>query len=553
MGGSENSYSKSSNSVLIGFVTYILIVQFCWFGNCSTTRYYEFKVEHKPVRKLCSDRSILTVNGQYPGPTIYAQEGDRVIVKVTNTVSYNVTLHWHGVRQQFSCWSDGAAYVTQCPIQTGRSYTYEFTIYQQRGTMFWHAHVGWLRATIHGAIVIYPITGMPYPFNFPYEEHVLILGEYWSADLKLLEEQTLQSGITPPADAYTINGHPGPLYSCSTKDTFILNAVPGKTYLLRMINAGINVESVFEITNHELTVVAVDGSYTRPFKISTLVLTPGQTADVLFTADQESRQYYMGMGPYIFDNNAPLNHALSLAVLKYIGSSDSSDMTEPINLQADRNGTGLMLGFMSKLRSFSIAENNLAVPDRVDQNLFYTVGINNINATTLPRMAVLQAYYYGLDESHNRADYFDDHFLPYSYYYNSVTKSRSKYGIPITMIPFNSNVQLVLQDTSLTTSTENHPVHLHGHSFYVVGFGLGKYSPGSARFNLEDPPLRNTVAVPGGGWAVIRFKADNPGVWFMHCHYNAHVNWGTAMAFIVKDGKNHMEILPPPPADLPAC
>lgn len=42
--------------------------------------------------------------------------------------------------------------------------------------MFWHAHVSWLRATVHGPIVIYPKAGVPYPFQFPYEEHVLVLG-----------------------------------------------------------------------------------------------------------------------------------------------------------------------------------------------------------------------------------------------------------------------------------------------------------------------------------------------------------------------------------------
>lgn len=83
----------------------------------------------------------------------------------------------HGVRQILSCWSDGPSYITQCPIQAGQSYTYEFTLVQQKGTLLWHAHVSWLRATVHGAIVIYPKTGVPYPFPFPYEEHIIVLGK----------------------------------------------------------------------------------------------------------------------------------------------------------------------------------------------------------------------------------------------------------------------------------------------------------------------------------------------------------------------------------------
>ena len=84
----------------------------------------------------------------------------------------------HGVRQMLSCWADGPSYITQCPIQPGQTYTYEFTIVHQRGTLWWHAHISWMRATVHGALVIYPKKGVPYPFKHPYEEHILIFGNY---------------------------------------------------------------------------------------------------------------------------------------------------------------------------------------------------------------------------------------------------------------------------------------------------------------------------------------------------------------------------------------
>jgi hypothetical protein len=81
------------------------------------------------------------------------------------------------VRQLRTGWSDGPAYVTQCPIQTGQSFTYSFTLTGQRGTLLWHGHVNWLRATVHGAIVILPKLGVPYPFPKPDEEKIIILGE----------------------------------------------------------------------------------------------------------------------------------------------------------------------------------------------------------------------------------------------------------------------------------------------------------------------------------------------------------------------------------------
>ena len=65
--------------------------------------------------------------------------------------------------------------------------------------------------------------------------------------------------------------------------------------------------------------------------------------------------------------------------------------------------------------------------------------------------------------------------------------------------------------------------------------------------------MRNTVGVPVNGWAVIRFVADNPGVWLMHCHLDVHITWGLAMAFLVEDGVGELQSLEAPPPDLPLC
>lgn len=82
----------------------------------------------------------------------------------------------HGIRQRLTCWFDGPAYVTQCPIKAGQSFTHKFTLLNQRGTLFWHAHVSWLRATVHGPLIIYPKQGANYPFQIPFQEHVIVLG-----------------------------------------------------------------------------------------------------------------------------------------------------------------------------------------------------------------------------------------------------------------------------------------------------------------------------------------------------------------------------------------
>lgn len=96
-----------------------------------------------------------------------------------NNLNYQIKF-WtgrHGVRQLRTGWADGPAYITQCPIPPGQSYVYNFTITGQRGTLLWHAHILWLRATVHGALVILPKRGVPYPFPAPHKEVNVILGE----------------------------------------------------------------------------------------------------------------------------------------------------------------------------------------------------------------------------------------------------------------------------------------------------------------------------------------------------------------------------------------
>jgi len=122
------------------------------------------------------------------------------------------------VFQRGSPWADGPSMVTQCPVKPGCNYTYRFNVRGQEGTLWWHAHISFLRATVYGALVIRPRGGAAsYPFSpKPHREEVLLLGEWWNANVEDLDRMAFLTGNTPPnADAYTINGKPGDFYNCS--------------------------------------------------------------------------------------------------------------------------------------------------------------------------------------------------------------------------------------------------------------------------------------------------------------------------------------------------
>ncbi|CAL1385650.1 unnamed protein product [Linum trigynum] len=548
---------------------FVLVCFLPAFVDCAV-RHYNFKVVMKNTRKLCSSKPIVTVNGRFPGQTLYAREDDTVLVRVVNHVKYNVSIHWHGIRQLRTGWADGPAYITQCPIQPGQSYLYNFTVTGQRGTLLWHAHILWLRATVHGGIVILPKLGVPYPFPAPHKEVVVVLGEWWKSDTEAVINEAIKSGSAPNvSDAHTINGHPGPISNCASQGGFTLPVQAGKTYMLRLINAALNEELFFKIAGHKLTVVEVDATYVKPFKTDTVLIAPGQTTNVLVSADQSSGKYLVAASPFM-DAPIPVDNRTATATVSYAGTLSSAQTT--LTIPPPQNATAVANKFTNSLRSLNSKKFPAAVPKNVDHNLFFTVGLGinrcpsckagngtrvvaSINNVTfvMPTTALLQAHFF------KQKGVFTTDFPanpPHVFNYTGTPPANlaTTKGTKVYRLAYNSTVQLVMQDTGIV-SPENHPIHLHGFNFFAVGRGIGNYNPKTdpKKFNLVDPVERNTIGVPTGGWVAIRFRADNPGVWFMHCHLEIHTTWGLKMAFLVDNGKGPNQSLLPPPGDLPKC
>ncbi|PPS13881.1 hypothetical protein GOBAR_AA06693 [Gossypium barbadense] len=456
---------------------------FSWFlsSPAEAVRKYQFDIRVKNVSRLCYAKPIVTVNGKFPRPTVYAREGDRVLVNVTNYAQYSISIHWHQIRNG---WADGPAYITQCPIKTGHSYTYDFTVMGQRGTLWWHAHILWLRATVYGAIVIMPKEGRMFPFPQPHGEIKIIL------DVETLVNQANKLGLPPPtSDSHTINGKPGPLLPCSSKHTFSMEVEAGKTYLLRIINAALNDELFFATAGHNMTVVEIDAVYTKPFTTRVILIAPGQTTNVLIKADQPQSRYFMAARPFM-DAPVPVDNKTVTAILHYKGIPNT---VLPSKLPAPNN-TNVALRYNNRLRSLNTPQSPAKVPLKVDHHLFYTVWVRT-------HVQVVKMAHYFHIKGVFKTDFPDRPPVPFNYT-----------GVPLTV---------------------------------NLGTSLGT--------RLIDPPERNTVGVPTGGWTAIRFRADNPGVWFMHCHLELHTMWGLKMAFVVENGMSPEESIIPPPKDLPLC
>ncbi|KAL8556085.1 hypothetical protein ACS0TY_003769 [Phlomoides rotata] len=255
------------------FHFFIVCLVYLFTPVTAAVKKYQFDVKVKNVSRLCHAKPIVTINGMFPGPTVYVREGGRLLINVTNHKQYNISIYWHGLKQYRKGWADVPAYLTQCPIQTGHSYIYDIDVTGQRGTLWWHAHILWLRATVYGAIVILPKKGTPYPFPQPDFECNLVLGEWWNNDVEEVEKQGNKLKLPPKiSDAHTINGKPGPLFPCSKKYTYAIEVDQGKTYLLRIVNAALNDELFFAIANHTITVVEINAVYTKPFSTDAILI-----------------------------------------------------------------------------------------------------------------------------------------------------------------------------------------------------------------------------------------------------------------------------------------
>ena len=122
-----------------------------------------------------------------------------------------------------------------------------------------------------------------------------------------------------------------------------------------------------------MTVVAVDALYTKPFQTNFLMLGPGQTTDVLVTADQATTRYCMAARSYSNGQGVPFNNTTTVAILEYKGSCGSTSGATMPNLPF-YNNTQTTTRFTNALRCLASNDHPVFVQHslvevRMDQDL----------------------------------------------------------------------------------------------------------------------------------------------------------------------------------------
>ncbi|ORX53502.1 Cupredoxin [Hesseltinella vesiculosa] len=501
-----------------------------------------------------TDPNNLVVNGQLPGTTLEATQGQVLRVTVYNRlpkstqpdatiVSYlggntnAMTIHFHGILQLHSNDADGVPFVTQNPILPGDHYVYEFYC-DQAGTYFYHAHVGMQERSVIGAIIVrdpneklsrrgmddkkgQKIATLP-AYD---DERLIVLSEWYHLPRLAMEEYLLGptfAGLLIP-NSILINGRTVYAENATTKDCPGYEVVPvqrGLTYRIRVVGANLFTTSGFAIAKHQMTVFETDGTLVKPYDVDYLEVAPGQRYSVLVTADQDPSKTY-AIGTEMMWTDAGVVQTNGWGLLQYqAGDSEDASMSGdgdektkddasdapavlvyPLSTRQDitlSSTDRLYWDWRQMAPLFATKQDRNILAGSADRTIYWELG-----STTLPQLPAGNFRY-----AINGVPFMDptetlllqalNSTRPQSSMTAQQLAASNGYDASLGTYPLKNNevVDIVIQNVRETnTPCRAHPFHTHGHTHWWIASGSGKYDPetdGQVR-NIPNPVAKDTT------------------------------------------------------------
>ncbi|KAI1334831.1 Cupredoxin [Xylariaceae sp. FL0016] len=524
----------------------------------TTTREYEFNITQASAAPDGYAKPMILVNEQSPGPLIEANSGDTIRVHVNNLMAnWSTSIHWHGIDQRKSTWMDGVTSVTQCGIPPGDTFTYEFTVKDQRGTFWWHAHLSTQYGDgAYGPIVIHDTEEMVPRVD---TEKVIFISDLYHMYSSVLLTSYLKpgskwtpstAGVEPLPDNIIMNGRN--TYDCSvTSSTFppttdapanctggslhTTKVKSGQKARFRFINSSQFLSYWISIDNHTLEIVELDGIEIQPISARGVYINLGQRVSVIITANQTVGNYYI---------RATLAQTCFLPYAPYTstGLESSSYHVSGILSYDDVSLDEKPIGISGNVSNPYGVENNNArgdawegcddmpfdMPKPMREIAAYEVSENNTHyiefefrqAQDVNRIFINKTAYAPLPDNATLWKTKEQDFATGLNSYNSWDFGLNQ---QVLLIPdADKGAQIVIN----SKDGMEHPWHLHGHTFQVAGWGPGPFGTNQTTWSLANPMRRDTVTVPAFSHVALRFKADNPGLWALHCHVAWHMEGG---------------------------
>ncbi|KUJ13615.1 uncharacterized protein LY89DRAFT_709299 [Mollisia scopiformis] len=451
-------------------------------------RRYDFTIQRSKIAPDGYLKKVLLINGQFPGPQIEANWGDTIQVTVRNEITNpeeGTALHWHGILQRTSQWFDGVPSVQQCPIPPGGTFTYTF-LADSYGTSWYHSHYSAQYAGgLFGPLVIHG------PETVPYDIDVgpVFVTDYYHQDYFSIVEDLFSSDfgvVAVPGDNSFINGR-NP-FNCSTKaindTTPCFNNAPrskfkftaGKKHRLRLINAGASALQKFSIDGHNLTIIANDFTPVIPYETQFVTIAVGQRTDIIVEGLPGATGSYWARSASPQGACANTNEPNATAIVYYENEYTPDTTPWPIFEE-----------------SIQICAND----DLTETVPWYSLATPPSPATTKEIL---------IDLVQNETGSF-------LFTMNNVS-FRGDFNAPILLL-----------------SNQGNNSYPEDPQWNVYNFGSNDSTRIILNNNNPEPTQcicmrRDTQLVPGYGYLVISFFADNPGAWPLHCHVAWHVSNG---------------------------
>ena len=324
----------------------------------------------------------------------------------------------------------------------------------------------------------------------------------------------------------------------STASFPTIRIAPEQNHRLRLINVGAFAEFQVQVDEHQFAVTEVDGTDVKPAYYHRLNINPGQRYSIILSANSSSGNSFWLRASMLTTCFAYINPYLE-SEIKAIIEYDSPDSPNQDSIQFPIS-TPWDSPYQPICKDMNTTELvpvvPVAAPEQAD-SLFYLRSNFEIGAYRLSRGF--------FNASSWRPDVHSPSLNRVIEGYSTDNKSflGSSYQTGINSLAFDTNRELVLQIPGIQTidivvqnfDDGNHPLHLHGYKFWVLGQGHGYFHQDFYNtLDLSNPLRRDTASVETYGWTLIRLVTDNPGMWALHCHIAWHNEAGMLMQILTR-------------------
>ena len=434
-------------------------------------------------------------NGQTPGPLIKVKQDDTVTVQFTNNIDFPTTVHWHGLRLDYT--SDGVPGITQDPIQPGDSFEYNLK-FPDEGIFLYHPHVRTemqMEKGLYGNILVESDKSPPQvDYEIP-----LILDDVSIIDGSL--EKFDSDKVTK-----TLMGRFGNTMLINGNSDYSLEVKQGDISRFYLTNTANTRTFDFGIEQHKMKIVGDDASHYEKEMFSDSVIVASserRTVDVLFDNAGEfniihntpEKTYVLGrviVSPSVMEENNSdfYKTAKNRAIMQEIDPFRKFFSEDPdLELEFDLKTTTAMQSDHSEMSD----DDDAMAMNKHEQRLEPIEWEDE-----MPEMNAMS------DDENTR------------WILRDVKSGKEGFDID-----YHANVgdvkKIRLVNSPDSAHPMQHPIHLHGQRFLVLN---------ENEIPNENLAWKDSVLVPTGSTVDILVEFSNPGQWAMHCHILEHAEAG---------------------------